>query len=75
MNRNPLPTLRPEPTADTTTRLMIQIIQGKWDFNSIGNLPIAIDLFINQYRTHEVQRRKGKLNKLQNYKFKQNGHN
>ena len=54
---------------------MIQITQGKWDFSSIGNLPLAIDLFINQFRTHEVQRRKGKLNKLQNYKFKENGHN
>lgn len=51
----------------------IQVTQGKWDFSSINFLPIAIDLFINQYRTHEVQRRKGKLNKSQNYKFKENG--
>ena len=53
----------------------IQVTQGKWDFSSIGNLPLAIDLFINQHRTVEVQRRKGKINKSQNYKFKQNEHN
>ena len=59
-----------EPMADTTIQAMIQVIKGKWDFSSIGNLPLAIDLFINQHRTVEVQRRKGKLNKLHNYKFK-----
>lgn len=53
--------------------LKIQVVQDKWDFDSIGNLPLAIDLFINQFRAHEVQRRKGKINKSQNYKFKQNG--
>ena len=64
--------------AGITTQLMrtkIQLVQGKWDFSSIGDLPLAIDLFINQHRTHEVPRRKGKLNKSQNYKFKQNEHN
>lgn len=51
-------------------RTKIYVVQGKWDFSSIGNSLPAIDKFINQHRTHEAQRRKGKINKSQNYKFK-----
>ena len=49
---------------------MIQITDGKWDFSSVGDLPTAIDLFINVQRTTAPKRARCKINKEHNYKFK-----
>jgi len=50
--------------------MIIQIVDGKWDFNSLGNLPTAIDLFINCHRVAKPQRPRGHISKEHNYKFK-----
>lgn len=50
--------------------MTISIVDGRWEFSGLDNLPTVIDAFINSHRVVKPQRQRGRISKEHNYKFK-----